>query len=64
MGFNTLMRQQVNARSTFYVRRVGHHSPLDIDQLRAALESDTPEGQALLNSVVRYAGSLRSTRAY
>ncbi|KAF4993680.1 hypothetical protein FDECE_13356 [Fusarium decemcellulare] len=44
VAFNTLMRQQVNRRSTYFVKR--------------------DEAKALLNSAVRYSGSLCGTRAF
>lgn len=62
--FNTLMRAQVNTRSSFFVKRSHGSRPVDIAELRAAFEENTVEGQALLNSVVRYTGSLRGTRAF
>ncbi|KAF5578398.1 ATP-dependent DNA helicase PIF1 [Fusarium pseudoanthophilum] len=64
VAFNTLMRQQVNQRSSFYVKKDGTRAEIDIPQLRAAFDSDTPEAKALLNSVVRYSGSLRGTRPF
>jgi hypothetical protein len=37
--FNTLMRMQVNTRSTFFIRKGGGQSaPVDIQQLRAAFD--------------------------
>ena len=64
--FNTLMRQQVNQRSSFFVRRsgAGPRQPVDANELREAFNDDTPESRALLNSIVRYSGSLRGTRAF
>ncbi|KAH0499426.1 hypothetical protein TgHK011_006624 [Trichoderma gracile] len=66
VGFNTYMRSSVNTRSTFFVKRPGQtaHRTLTVDDIRAAFNNDTPEAQALLNSIVRYSGSLRGTRPY
>ncbi|KAJ3459135.1 hypothetical protein MRS44_015208 [Fusarium solani] len=62
--FNTLMRQQINQRSTFFIKKDGHRQPADVDQLRQAFNSNTLEAKALLNLVVRYSGSLRGTCPY
>jgi hypothetical protein len=57
------MRQQVNTRSSFFLKQ-NNTRDLTIEQLRRAFEADTPEAKAVLNSVVRYSGSLQGTRAY
>ena len=62
--FNTMMRQQSNIRSTFFVRRHPNEAQLDVEELRQAFTSDSPAAQSLLNSVVRYSGSLRGTRPF
>lgn len=58
------MRQQVSSRSSFFVKRSGTRQNVDLEELRAASNDDTPESRALLNSIIQYAGSLRSTRAF
>lgn len=66
--FNTLMRQQVNSRSSFFIKKggpqAGHEQPIDISEICAAFDADTAEAKSLLNSIVRYSNSLRGTRAY
>ena len=63
--FNTLMRHQVNSRSTYFVKRNRDRTiPLDVNKIRAAFKHDTPEGQALLSSIVKLSGSLRGTRPF
>ncbi|KAI3534418.1 hypothetical protein CABS02_13249 [Colletotrichum abscissum] len=51
--FNKMMRAKVTGRSVFFSKNAGHHAMI-IDELRAALDSDTPEGRIILNSVVRH----------
>ncbi|KAF5711868.1 ATP-dependent DNA helicase PIF1 [Fusarium mundagurra] len=64
VAFNTLMRQQVNQRSSFFIKKDGRRTEVDIAQLRTAFDSDTPEAKSLLNSIIRYSGSLRGTRPF
>ncbi len=57
------MRSSVNSKSSYFVK----HTNLDrfeLDDLRTAFESNAPEAQKLLNSIVKHADTLRSTRAY
>ncbi|KAL6854473.1 hypothetical protein J3F83DRAFT_483900 [Trichoderma novae-zelandiae] len=53
----------MQAAETF-VERPGEAAQrlLAVEDMRAAFNHDTPDGQDLLNSVIRYAGSLRGTR--
>ena len=63
VAFNTLMRSTVNAKSSYFVRHT-HQTQVDIDELREAFNSNAPEAQRLLNSIVKHADTLRGTRAY
>ncbi|KAF4952454.1 hypothetical protein FSARC_12626 [Fusarium sarcochroum] len=48
-----------------YIERLmKFHDGVDISQLRAAFDPDSPAAKALLNSVVRYSGSLRGIRPF
>ncbi|KAF5967346.1 ATP-dependent DNA helicase PIF1 [Fusarium bulbicola] len=58
------MRQQVNQKSSFFIKKDGRRTEVDIAQLRAAFGSDTLEAQSLLNSIIRCSGSLRGTRPF
>ena len=66
--FNTRMRQQSCQLSSFFVNRFNRPEGRDvsIDDISAALSADSTDhdAQALLNSVVRSAGSLRGTRPF
>jgi ATP-dependent DNA helicase PIF1 len=63
--FNTLMRIQVNTKSSFFVRKLHpEQKDLSIDDLRAAFEDDSGQSDDIVNSITRYAGSLRGTRPY
>ncbi|KAH0826840.1 hypothetical protein AYO21_07253 [Fonsecaea monophora] len=61
--FNTIMRKQVNTRSSFFVKKTDREE-MTIDDLRAAFDDNTAEAQALLNSITRHADSLRGTRPF
>jgi hypothetical protein len=60
------MRRQIAARSSFFVKRHEqlNPEPVNIDMLKEALRNDTPEGKRLLDSVVRWTGSILGTKAY
>jgi hypothetical protein len=64
--FNTLMRRQVNTRAGFYVRRRADQEPdsLTLEDLRVAFDENSPESEALLNSITRFSGSMRGTRPF
>jgi len=66
VAFNTLMRRQISTRSTFFCKRHEqlNPEPLDINALKDAFRNETPEGRRLLESIVRWTGSIRGTRAY
>ncbi|CVL09016.1 uncharacterized protein FMAN_14288 [Fusarium mangiferae] len=64
VAFDTLMRQQVNQRSSFFIKKDGRRTEVDIAHLRAAFDSDTPEAKSLLNSIIRCSSSLRGTRPF
>jgi hypothetical protein len=64
VAFNTLMRRQINTRSSFFVKHRPNDRLVDIEDLRQAFNNDDPEAQALLNSIVRYSGSLQGTRPF
>jgi hypothetical protein len=59
------MRMHVNSRSTIFIKKSGGQSaPVDMQELRAALDDDAPKSRALLNEVARYSGSLHGTTAF
>jgi hypothetical protein len=63
--FNTLMRTQVNTRSSFFVRKLHpEQRQLSLNNLKAAFEDDSEQSEDIINSITRYAGSLRGTRPY
>ncbi|EED13560.1 hypothetical protein TSTA_098170 [Talaromyces stipitatus ATCC 10500] len=63
--FNTMMRQQANKKAGFFVKqRIAGGQEVTAEQLRAAFEEDTPEGEALVNSISRRSGMLRGTRPF
>jgi ATP-dependent DNA helicase PIF1 len=59
------MRIQVNTKSSFFVRKLHpEQKDLSIDDLRAAFEDGSGHSGDIVNSITRYAGSLRGTRPY
>jgi len=63
VAFNTLMRFQVNKKSSYYVTH-NPDAPVDLDELQAAFHTDTREGRAILNSIVKFGDNLRRTRTF
>lgn len=64
VALNTLMRQQAATSSRYYVKKT-NTMPLTKDQLMAALQDpETPEAQAILNRISRYASGLKGTRPF
>jgi hypothetical protein len=51
VAFNTLMRATVNAKSSYFVKHTGRER-VDLEELRAAFDSNAPEAKRLLDSVV------------
>lgn len=66
VAFNVLMRRQSDSNAGFYVRQNGAHPEggLTIDELGVAFDEDTPEAEALVNSITRFSGNLRGTRPF
>lgn len=68
VAMNTLMRMQVNAKSTYYVTKNtkdGHDEGLDLEAIKAAfVNPEDPQAQRILNSIVRHSASLRGTRPF
>jgi ATP-dependent DNA helicase PIF1 len=63
--FNTIMREQVNTKASFFVNKINpQQKDLSLDNLRQAFEDDSPESAAILNSITRHAGSLAGTRPF
>ena len=63
--FNTMMRNQVNSRAGYFVRRAPEETQaLSIADLRAAFEDDTAESDRLLNGIYKDVGSYRTVRSY
>ncbi|EED11567.1 hypothetical protein TSTA_008630 [Talaromyces stipitatus ATCC 10500] len=63
--FNTMMRQQANTKASFFVKqKIKDGREITADDLRLAFEDDTPEGEALLNSITRRSGMLRGIRPF
>ena len=64
IALNTLMRQQARGHSRFYVSK-NHRTPLTKEALQEALaDPDTPEAQAILNRISRYASVIKGTRPF
>jgi len=63
--FNTLMRRQVNKKSTYFVNKLSSDDELDVSAIKAAFVTpNDPQAQKLLTSIVRYSASLRGTRPF
>jgi ATP-dependent DNA helicase PIF1 len=63
--FNTLQRKQVNTRSMFFVKKIRpQDNHISLADLRRAFEDDSPESNAILNSITRFSASMRGTRPY
>jgi hypothetical protein len=63
--FNTIMRRQASAKAGFNVKqKTVQGRDVTADDLRAAFEDDSPESEALLNSITRRPGTLRGTRPF
>jgi hypothetical protein len=57
------MRAQVNKKSSWLVNRSGNQARFEsLDQLQEALDSNSLDGQILLNSIVRSSNVLHGTR--
>jgi hypothetical protein len=64
IALNTLMRQQARGHSKYYVNK-SHGMPLAKQALQQALaDPDTPEAQAILNRISRFAGVIKGTRPF
>jgi hypothetical protein len=64
IALNTLMRQQARGHSKYYVNK-SHGMPLTKQALQQALaDPDTPEAQAILNRISRFAGVIKGTRPF
>ena len=60
--FNTLMRQQVNKKSNWFIKK---REALDIDAIKAAfVNPEDPHARRILNSIVRHSASIRGTRPF
>ena len=59
---------QINNRNNFFVKYYEgerqDHGAIDIEKLRATLKTNIPEGRALFNSVVRFAGNIKGIRVF
>src|SRR4051794_34525970 len=64
VAFNTIMRKQVNVKSGFFMSRTPNDHTMSLEDLRRAFEDDSPHSAAMLNSIVRFSGSLRGTRPF
>jgi ATP-dependent DNA helicase PIF1 len=63
--FNIITRHQINDKASFFVRKKRpQDKDITIKDLRRAFKEDTPDSAAMLNSITRYAGSLRGTPPY
>jgi hypothetical protein len=64
IALNTLMRQQARGHSKVFVSK-SHSMPLTKEALQQALaDPDTPEAQAILNRISRFAGVIKGTRPF
>src|SRR5438128_528639 len=62
--FNTIIRKQVNIRSGFFVLKISKDSDISINNLRYTFKDNSLQSEAILNSIIRFAGSLRGTRPF
>jgi ATP-dependent DNA helicase PIF1 len=63
--FNMITHHQINDKAGFFMRKKRlQDKDITIEDLRRAFEEDTPDSAAMLNSITRYAGSLRGTPSY
>ena len=59
------MQLQVNKKSTYFVNKTNSDLALDAEALQVAfVNSNDPQAQKLLNSIVRYSTSLCGTRPF
>lgn len=62
--FNTVVRQQVNKNSSFYVKNLSPARNISFEDLQAAFADDTPEAEAIVNSITRFARKIKGTAPY
>jgi hypothetical protein len=63
--FNLMTRHQINEKAGFFVKKLRpEDNDTSVDDLRRAFLDDTLDSRAILNSITRYAGTLRGTRPY
>jgi ATP-dependent DNA helicase PIF1 len=63
VAFNTIMRQQVNGKSTYFVHHT-RQAPVTAEELRSAFENQTDESRRLLNSIMRFSDGVKGTRPF
>ena len=63
---NQLQRQQIRARSSFFVKKTSNNpnANWDIDGIRRAFEEDRPKAISMREKIIRFSSSLRGTRPY
>jgi ATP-dependent DNA helicase PIF1 len=65
IGFNMLMRHQINSKSGFFVKKMRpEQGDLTLDDLKMAFQEDTVEAEAIINQITRFSGTLRGTRPF
>jgi hypothetical protein len=65
VGFNMLMRHQINSKSGFFVKKLRpEQGDLTLDDLKMAFQEDTAEAEAIINRITRFSSSLRGTRPF
>lgn len=63
IAFNTLIRQQINTQSAFFLKK-NNRPDITIEELHQAFNSNSPESKAILNSVIRYSNSLQGSHTF
>ena len=63
VAFNTMMRQTVNSKSTYFVHHT-RQAPITAEELRNAFEAQTDDARRLLNSIVRFSDGVKGTRPF
>jgi ATP-dependent DNA helicase PIF1 len=66
VGFDTIMRTQANTKSSFFFKKLAgqEHRELSLNDIRQAFQDETPQSEQLVNSISRYAGSMRGIRPF
>lgn len=62
--FNTIIRQEVSKNASFYVKNLSPARGLSFEDIQEAFANNSPEAQAIVNSITRFSGRIKGTVPY